>query len=233
MLMFKSAPGLLTKNSGIMLKTEDLGDDGTFEGYGSVFGNVDSYGEIVQPGAFTGSLVDARRKGRSVKMLWQHDPSQPIGVWDDLAEDSKGLYVKGKLLIGDGTPKNPGVARAIEAYSLLKAKALDGLSIGYRVVEASPHPDKQGILSLNKLDLKEVSVVTFAANDRARVDDVKHSVAAGTMPTVREFEEILRDAGFSKTKAAAIAAASKPHLRGEPEAKANESAVEFLKALRG
>jgi hypothetical protein len=82
------------------------------------------------------------------------------------------------------------------------------------------------------LDLKEVSVVTFAANDRARVDDVKHSVAAGVMPTVREFEEILRDAGFSKSKATAIlAAACKPHLRGEPEAKANEELIEFLEAL--
>jgi HK97 family phage prohead protease len=213
----------MTKNSGVPLDVKAVADDGTFEGYGSIFGNVDSYGEVVEPGAFTASLVDARRKGRSIKMLWQHNPDQPIGVWDDLAEDSKGLYVKGRLL-RDVSPL------AAEAYGLLKAAALDGLSIGYRVVEAAPHPDKQGILSLRKLDLKEVSIVTFAANDRARVESVKHILAAGEVPTVRQFEEFLRDAGgFTKTLAAAIAGKAAPHLRGEPEAKATDA--EFIRRL--
>lgn len=206
---------LLTKNSGVALEAKAIGDDGTFEGYGSIFGNVDSYGEIVEPGAFTQSLVDSRRKGSSVKMLWQHDPSQPIGVWADMAEDSKGLYVQGRLL-------KDTVPQAGAAYALLKEGALDGLSIGYRVDKAAPHPDKQGILLLKKLQLKEVSVVTFAANDRARVTDVKHMIAAGLLPTVREFEEFLRDAGgFSKSVAAAIAAKATPLLRGEPDVKAN------------
>lgn len=205
---------LMTKH-GAALEIKAVGDDGTIEGYGSIFGNIDSYGEIVEPGAFTGSLVDARRKGRKIKMLWQHDPSQPIGVWDDMAEDAKGLYVKGRLLIDD-------VPQARATYGLLKAQAIDGMSIGYRVVEAAPHPDKQGILSLKKLDLKEVSIVTFQANDRARVEAVKHIIAAGQLPTVREFEEFLRDAGgFSKSLAAAIAAKATPHLRGEPEAEAD------------
>jgi hypothetical protein len=217
---------LLTKNSGIALEAKAINEDGTFEGYGSIFGNVDSYGEVVEPGAFSASLVDSRRKGNSVKMLWQHDPSQPIGVWTDLAEDSKGLYVKGRLL-------KDTVPQAAAAYALLKESALDGLSIGYRVVEAAPHPDKQGILSLKKLQLKEVSVVTFAANDRARVTDVKHMIAAGLLPTVREFEEFLRDAGgFSKSVAAAIAAKATPHLRGEPEAKADDTWSRFLSAFR-
>ncbi|UAK25858.1 HK97 family phage prohead protease [Sphingomonas nostoxanthinifaciens] len=217
---------LLTKNSGALLDIKALNDDGTFEGYGSVFGNVDSYGEVVEPGAFTASLVDARRKGRSIKLLWQHDPAQPIGTWDDLAEDSKGLYVKGRLL-------KDTVPQAASAYALLKGGALDGLSIGYRVVEAAPHADKQGILSLKKLDLKEVSLVTFAANDRARVDSVKHQIAAGGMPTVREFEDALRELGFTRSKAEALATACLPHLRGEPEAKADDDALQFLKTLRG
>jgi hypothetical protein len=209
---------LLFKNAAEPLEVKALGDDGTFEGYGSIFKNVDSYGEAVEPGAFTASLVDARQKGRSIKMLWQHDPSQPIGVWDAMSEDSKGLQVRGRLLKDD-------VPQAAACHALLKAGALDGLSIGYRVVEAAPHPDKSGVLSLKKLDLKEVSVVTFAANDRARVTDVKHLVAAGLLPTVREFEDFLRDAGgFSKSLAAAIAAKATPHLRGEPEAKADSDA---------
>jgi HK97 family phage prohead protease len=215
---------LLTKNSGVALEAKALNDDGTFEGYASIFGNVDSYGEVVEPGAFTASLVDSRRKGNSVKMLWQHDPSQPIGVWSDLAEDSKGLYVKGRLL-------KDAVPQASAAYALLKEGALDGLSIGYRVVEAAPHPDKTGILSLKKLNLKEASIVTFAANDRAKVTDVKHMIAAGLLPTAREFEEFLRDAGgFSKSVAAAIASKAAPHLRGEPEVKASEQG--FWGALR-
>lgn len=209
---------ILFKNAGETLEVKAIGDDGTFEGYGSIFKNVDAYGEVVEPGAFTASLVDARQKGRSIKMLWQHDPSQPIGVWDAMSEDSKGLQVKGRLLKDD-------VPQASATYALLKAGALDGLSIGYRVVEAAPHPDKSGVLSLKKLDLKEVSVVTFAANDRARVTDVKHMIAAGLLPTVREFEDFLRDAGgFSKSLAAAIAAKATPHLRGEPGGQADDAA---------
>ena len=90
---------LKTKNSTLPIKAEALKEDGSFEGYLSIFGNVDSYGEMVMPGAFTASLVAARQKGSKIKLLWQHDPAQPIGVWQDLAEDSKGLYAKGQLLI--------------------------------------------------------------------------------------------------------------------------------------
>ena len=94
-------------------------------------------------------------------------------------------------------------------------------------------PARPGITVLKKLDLREVSIVTFAANERARVEAVKHILAAGELPTVREFEEFLRDAGgFSKTLAAAIASKATPHLRGEPEAKADDVAA-FLTALRG
>lgn len=214
------------KNSAIALDVKSLKDDGTFEGYGSIFGNVDSYGEVVMPGAFTTSLVAGRQRGATVKMLWQHDPSQPIGTWQDMAEDAKGLYVQGTLL-------KDSVRQAAETYALLKADALDGLSIGYREIEVSPHPDKTGIVQLKKLDLKEVSVVTFAANDRARVTGVKH-FPAGEMPTVREFEGFLRDVGgLSKSKAAALASACAPHLRGDPEAKADDAAARFLKAMLG
>ena len=217
---------LSTKASGLPLQVKAIGDDGTIEGYGSVFGVIDSYGEIVEPGAFTGSLVAAKRAGRTVKMLWQHNNEMPIGVWDDLAEDNKGLYVKGRLLIGVSE-------KATEAYGLVKAGALDGLSIGYREIEVGPHPDKTGILSLKKLDLKEVSIVTFAANEKARVQSIKHQLLAGGSPTVREFEGALRELGFSKSKASACAAACAPHLRGDPAGLADTDAVQrFLTAMQ-
>jgi len=216
---------LLTKNCGVALDVKAVGDDGTFEGYGSIFGNVDSDNEIVMPGAFTQSLVDAKRGGRSIKMLWQHDRTQPIGVWDDMAEDSKGLWVQGRLLIKQNVP------RADEAYALLKAEAMDGMSIGYRTLDADPHPTKPGIIQLKKLLLREVSLVTFASNDRARVETVKHLLDAGGMPTIREFQGTLRELGFSKSKAEAMASACAPHLRGEPEAKADDELSRFLKTM--
>ncbi len=215
---------LLTKNSAIALDGKAVSDTGSIEGYASVFGNVDSYGEIVEPGAFVDSLVGSKRTGRKVKMLYQHDPHQPIGVWDDLAEDAKGLWVKGRLLVEE-SPK------AREVHGLLKAGALDGLSIGYRTVKAEPKAGKPGVISLTKLDLLENSIVTFAANERARVEVVKSILDAGALPTVREFEGLLREAGFSKAKAAAIATTATPHLRGEPEGKADQ-AVEFARKLR-
>lgn len=213
---------LMTKISGVPLDVKAVSDDGTIEGYGSVFGNVDSYGEVVVPGAFTQSLVDAKRKGRSIKMLWQHDPSQPIGLWNDLAEDSKGLWVKGTLLKDVST-------MAREAHGLLKAGALDGLSIGYRTLDAEPDEKRPGVILLKKLELLEVSPVTFAANERARVEVVKAILDGGKLPTVREFEGTLRELGFSKSKAEALATACAPHLRGEPEAKADDA--EFIRRL--
>ena len=217
---------LLTKNSAVPLDAKAVSDNGVIEGYASVFGNVDSYGEIVEPGAFVDSLVNAKRTGRKIKLLWQHDPHQPIGIWDDLAEDSKGLWVKGRLF-------KDTVAKAAEAYALLKEGGLDGLSIGYRTLKAEPKAGKPGVTSLLKLDLFENSVVTFAANERARVEVVKSILDAGQLPTVREFEGLLREAGFSKAKAVAIAAGATPHLRGEPEAQANDDAMRFLASLRG
>ena len=215
---------LMTKNSGVPLDAKAVSDAGVIEGYASVFGNVDSYGEVVEPGAFVEGLVKKKREGQKVKLLWQHDPHQPIGVWDDLAEDAKGLWVKGRLF-KDSVPK------AAEAYALLKEGAIDGLSIGYRTIASAPKAGKPGVVSLIKLDLVENSIVTFAANERARVEVVKSILDAGALPTVREFEGLLREAGFSKAKAAAIASTATPHLRGEPEGKADELA-EFLKALR-
>jgi uncharacterized protein len=217
---------LMTKVSGLPLDAKAVSEAGTIEGYVSVFGNVDSYGEIVEPGAFTDSLLKTEKSKRKVKLLWQHDTFEPIGIWDELTEDKKGLWGKGRLLLDVSET-------ARKAHGLLLEGALDGLSIGYRTLRAEPKPGKEGVTSLVKLDLLEASVVTFAANDRARVEVVKSILDSGALPTVREFEGLLRDAGFSKAKAAAIAAGATPHLRGEPEAKADDQALELLRALVG
>lgn len=208
------------------LETKSLTDAGEFEGYASTFGNVDQGGDIVEPGAFIESVVKAKSDGRVIPMLWQHDQREPIGVWKDIAEDSKGLYVKGQLVLeGDQT--------AQRAYGKLKAKALGGMSIGYGIPAGGAAPDekRRGVMRLSKIDLREISLVTMAMNIQARVTGVKSILEAGNLPSIREFEDFLRDAGgFSKSLATAIASKAAPLLRGEPDAKANDAA-EFLAAM--
>lgn len=140
---------------------EDLNvTDGTvIEGYASVFGKRDQGGDIVTKGAYDTSLNALAAGGRKVKMLWQHDPREPIGVWDEIREDAKGLYVKGRLL--------DSVAKGREAAALIDAGAIDGLSIGYRTVKATK--DTKGQRLLAELELWEVSVVTFPMLPQARL----------------------------------------------------------------
>ncbi|HEV2502340.1 MAG TPA: HK97 family phage prohead protease [Mesorhizobium sp.] len=215
------------KTCDFALDTKSISDQGEFEGYASTFGNVDEGGDLVEPGAFIESVVKAKKDGRNIPMLWQHDRDEPIGVWKDIAEDSKGLYVKGQLIL-EGDPV------AQRAYGKLKAKALGGLSIGYRLLPGAVEPDEKrpGVTRLKKVDLREISLVTMPMNIEARITSVKSLLDDGKLPTVREFEEFLRDAGgFSKSLAAAIAGKAAPHLRGEPEATA-KTARRFLEALR-
>lgn len=204
------------------LDVKAVSDDGHFSGYGSVFGVVDSYREVVAKGAFADSLKSIREKGRPVPVLWQHRAGQPIGVYDKLTEDDTGLKVEGRLLKDD-------VGQAREAYALMKAGAVSGLSIGYYVREDS-FDEKERIRTLKKVDLVEVSLVTFPANDDARIDAIKMKLAHGALPDLSEFERFLREAGFSKSQAAVIANRGLAHLlRSESEGKANETAV--LKAM--
>jgi len=217
----------MLKTHDFALETKAVGDEGQFEGYASTFGNVDQGGDVVEPGAFIDSIVKAKKDRRTIPMLWQHDQREPIGIWVDMAEDAKGLFVQGRLILEDPLAKR--------AHALLKANALGGMSIGYRYVPGATEQDEKrpGVTRLKKLDLREVSLVTMPMNIEARFTGVKALLEAGKMPTVREFEEFLRDAGgFSKSLAAAIAAKATPHLRGEPEAKAIDPAA-FLRALRG
>ena len=205
MLMHFKHGQLKVRDFSLSIKAEAVKDDGTFEGYGSVFGVTDSYGEIVAPGAFKQSLIDIAAKGRPVPVLWQHQSSAPLGVYEGLSEDEHGLKVSGRLLIDD-------VPKAKEAHALLKAGAVSGLSIGYWVRKSS-YDEKTGIRTLNELDLVEVSLVTFPANDDARVEAVKFKLERGQLPTKSEFEKALREAfPFSKSQAAAIASHGLDHL---------------------
>lgn len=229
---------LLKKESGLVLDTKAIGDDGSFEGYGSIFGNVDSYGEVVDAGAFKGSLADAKRQGRTIKMLWQHDPEQPIGVWDELTEDGKGLKAKGRFLINVS-------AKAREAHGLVKEGALDGMSIGYRIIESSPDKVAPGVYHLKKIDLREISIVTFAANGDARVESIKSEAAqavyrklvAGDLPTEREwdsfFKQTLEMSNAQAERATALIKASSRGDREQADHSAKAALDEFRAAASG
>ena len=136
-----------------------LREENRIAGYASIFGTADQGGDVVAKGAYANSLTRLARAGRSVKMLWQHDPAQPIGVWDDVREDEKGLFVSGRIL--------DGVRKGGEALALLQAGALDGLSIGYRTVKAEARGASGR--TLTEIDLWEVSLVTFPMLPEARV----------------------------------------------------------------
>lgn len=141
------------------LRVKQLDDTGMFEGYASVFGNEDSYGDVVERGAFSKTISD--KQGR-FPILWQHNPDEPIGVSTGMTEDMHGLAVSGHL--------NLDTQRGREAYSLLKQGALQGLSIGYQTITADPDG---GVRRLRELKLWEFSVVTFPANELAQVTSVK------------------------------------------------------------
>lgn len=185
------------------VKFADNGTPGSFEGYGAVFGNVDAYGDVIQKGAFKETLRDWNKQKKMPPMLVQHGgmmlsdmDALPIGMWEAMSEDDTGLYVKGRLI-------NLDTERGKTIHGAMKEGALDGMSIGYRAKEFAlgTKPDEPR-RTLKKIDLMEVSVVTFPANGKARVASVK---GAGMIRTIREFEDFLRDAGFSNAQAKAIA----------------------------
>lgn len=146
----------------VELDLEDVSGDGRFSGYASIFGTVDLGRDIIEPGAFSASLK--KRGAGEVRMLFQHDPDQPIGRWSEIREDRRGLYVEGKLALG--------VPRGREVHELMKAGALDGLSIGFQTVR-SRSEKAAGIRRIVAADLFEISVVTFPMQPGARVTAVK------------------------------------------------------------
>lgn len=192
-------------------------DSGTFEGYASTFGNEDTYGDTIMPGAFKAALAQHKKDGRNVKMLWQHKRDTPIGIFTNAAEDSKGLHVKGEFT------KN--VKQSDETHALMKHGAIDSMSIGGYVTKEM-YDNKTGKSELHEIDLQEISPVTFPANKEARINTVKSIESFGMLS---ELETHLRDVGgFSAKEAKAIIAKARGF--GEGSRDVAPDAAQLLKA---
>jgi uncharacterized protein len=161
-----------------LLDIKSVSDDGTFEGYASLFNREDLGHDVILPGAFAASLT--KRSAAGIKLLFQHDPAEPIGIWDSVQEDARGLYVRGRLL--------PAVARAREVLALMKAGAIDGLSIGFKTISAK-RDAKSGIRRISTVDLWEISIVTFPMLPDARVAALK---SAPLRTKIRAATQMLR-----------------------------------------
>jgi HK97 family phage prohead protease len=158
------APSIEPTIASVFAARTTIEPDGTVEGYASLFGEIDQSRDMVMAGAFAATL--RQRTVQRVPMLFQHDPAEPVGVWLELREDGKGLYARGRLI--------PEVARGRELLSLLRAGAIDGLSIGFRTVRGRIDP-KTRVRRLLAVDLWEISIVTFPLLAGARVRAVKQA----------------------------------------------------------
>ncbi|MBU2582783.1 MAG: HK97 family phage prohead protease [Alphaproteobacteria bacterium] len=178
---------MISANTHSRLELKSAATGWRISGYASVFGLIDDSRDVVAPGAFARSL--ARRGARNIRMLFQHDPGQPIGIWDVAREDARGLYVEGSLA--------PGSARAAEIASLLRAGAIDGLSIGFRALKAKTDRARK-TRQLIEIDLWEVSIVTFPMQPlaRARLDEgtgaAGNLAVRGRIPLARRMREAAR-----------------------------------------
>lgn len=177
------------------IKAEDVADDGVFSGYGSTFGGKpDSYGDVIAPGAFTETIAKGGRNGTGIAMLWQHKSDEPIGVWRSIEQNKKGLKLEGQLAIKS--------TKGSDAHELMKIGAIKGLSIGFDIAkDGFTINETTNIRTLKKLNLWEVSPVTFPANTRAQISTVK---AIEEATTERELEAVLRDEGLSRRSAMAL-----------------------------
>jgi uncharacterized protein len=211
------------KRLDIPFEIKSISDTGAFSGYGSVFGVKDSYSDIVTKGAFANSLNKWNEKGRLPALLWQHKMDEPIGYYTKMVEDDNGLYLEGQLLIDD----DPLAKRA---HAHMKAKSLSGLSIGY-ILNDYDYDKEQAAFILKDIDLWEVSVVTFPANDEARIDNVKSIFKSGDIPPPKEIERVLRDVGLSRTQAKAFMSEGYSSLKQRDVSNSEENALNILKSI--
>lgn len=207
----------------IEFESKAFGDTGSFEGYAAIFGNVDLGGDLIEPDAFKEFVRNS--EGKTI-ILNQHNQRDPIGV-ADVVQDSKGLAFKGQLILD--APSARG------AYALMKARALGGMSMGYDVLSGGSQVLTSGVRSLRSLKLWEISPVTFGMNPLAGISGVKSIdliLKAGRLPSLSEFEDFLREAGFSKSQSTAVAGHGLRKLLDRCETDGNPSdALEALKSF--
>lgn len=168
---------------------------GEFEGYASTFGNKDSYGDVIEKGAF----ADTLKSGRRVLMLDSHNAAAVIGKWKEMKEDDRGLFVRGEF--------TPNHTRAADVYASMKHGAVNGMSIGFRIPKGGAEFDEDTeVRTISRIDLIEVSVVAMPANEMAMVSGVKSDLIGmiNEMESKRDAEVILREAGISKSAALAF-----------------------------
>ena len=194
-------------------------EDGTIEGYASVFGVKDNWDDIIVPGAFLATLNAHKAAGTMPALLWQHEDDKPIGIWQEMVEDTRGLRVKGQLALE--------TSRGKEAHALLKMGAINGLSIGF-ISKAWSYDVETDVRTLTEVDLWEVSLVTFPANHAARVTSVKSTPDTLNLP--KDAELVLRDAGFRKADATAFV--SRVMRMGEDRRDSAKSAAAALQAAQ-
>jgi len=211
----EAAGGREVRSFAVQIKA--AGDDGSIEGYGSVFGVLDNWDDVIEQGAFAATLSAHKSAGTMPAMLWQHDADHPIGIWTEMAEDAKGLRVKGQLALD--------TIKGKEAHALLKMGAINGLSIGF-ISKQWSYDVESDVRTLTEVDLWEVSLVTFPANEKARVTNVKAS--PDDVATPKDAERILREAGFSKADATAIV--SRVMRMGETRSDSADSTAVAMKA---
>ena len=185
----------------------ETGREGTFSGHASVFGTApDSFGDVIQAGAFGESLKKHQERGTWPPLLWAHNPAAPIGRWAEIKEDSRGLAVSGRLSLG--------TTRGAEVYELLKDGAASGLSIGYNLPPDGVTSCSRGECVLKKIDLIEVSIVTIAAQPEARIEHVK----SGCGSSIPEIQRFLQDSlGVSRSRARKMAFSFSQIMRGVDE----------------
>ncbi len=213
------------KLANVEVKAESESEDHlVISGYGAVFGNMDNGGDVVVHGAFKECIAS----GRKPKMLWQHDPSQPIGAWDEVREDENGLYMKGRI--------SKKASKGAEIAELVKMGAIEGLSIGYRTQDYEMDVDA-GVRKLTKLDLWETSVVTFPMNELANIYHMKSADEMTDTEIKRHIERALKSIKISGTEAKAMVSAA---MKGRADVlreagvaapEADQREVDDLKAL--